>query len=130
MNKPYIAAIIAITRLAFSSAIAHTMPIGTHKIVRRNCHTDFIAETKKCNEFSDRASGGCLAVAKNTEKFEASETHTLSRPPKVSACGLQIACSRYDYSPAKDLHCNLAQKCIVCTKSGSAAQLNCHAAFF
>lgn len=130
MNKPYIAAILAITRLAFSSAIAHTPPVSTHKIGRRNSQADFKEETKRCDAFSAGASGVCLVVAKNTEKFETSETHTQCRPHRISACAINIAGNRDDYRPERDSQCNLTKKCIVCTQPGSAAQLNCYAEFY
>lgn len=113
MNKTYIAAILDITRLTFSSALENTMPIGTHKILRRNSQTDFIAKTKKNALFSGNANSMCLAMAKNTEKYEASAMNVHCRPLKKSACRSHSENSFYDLVPEINLQCNLSQKCFV-----------------
>jgi cob(I)alamin adenosyltransferase len=83
MNQPYITAILAITRLSFSTgAMAQDMSNSEYKAAEKNIEAEFESFMADCGSFSHSAKDICRVVAKRTEKVAKAELEARYKPSK------------------------------------------------
>ena len=103
MNKSYIAAILAITSLAFSSgAIGQNMSKSEYKAAEKNIVIEYKSDKLKCSSFADNAKDICLAVAKGKEKVAKAELEARYKPSKKAGYEVSVVKAKADYAVAKE----------------------------
>ncbi|MDP2759374.1 MAG: hypothetical protein Q8O64_03070 [Sideroxyarcus sp.] len=103
MNKPYIAAILAITSLSFSAgAIAQDMSKSEYKAAGKNIKVDYKSAKANCASFAGNAKDICLTQAKGDEKVAKAELEARYMPSIKSDYKISVAEAEEHYAVSKE----------------------------
>lgn len=97
MNNQYISSILAITSLAFSTALmAQAMSRSKYQAVYKAIESDCAFAKSSCASFADHARDICMAVAKNHEKIAKAQLDVCYQPAKATGYATAAAKARAD----------------------------------
>ena len=97
MNNQYISSILAITSLAFSTAlVAQAMSKSKYQAAYKAIESDYAFAKSSCASFADHARDICMAVAKSHEKIANAQLDVCYQPAKVADYAIGVAKARTD----------------------------------